>query len=76
MWASGHPAFPFSHVGAALQPTWFVVKHFAGPVPYCSDSFLDKNKARGMRGSAAQTPVGPEMDSRTCLVKGPTLRGV
>merc|ERR1719502_803924 len=26
------------------KPTWFVVKHFAGPVPYCTDSFLDKNK--------------------------------
>jgi myosin heavy subunit len=27
-----------------VKPTWFVVKHFAGPVPYCTDSFLDKNK--------------------------------
>merc|ERR1719487_2650831 len=26
------------------KPTWFVIKHFAGPVPYCTDSFLDKNK--------------------------------
>jgi len=26
------------------KPTWFVIKHFAGPVSYCSDSFLDKNK--------------------------------
>lgn len=27
-----------------VKPTWFVVKHFAGPVQYCSDMFLDKNK--------------------------------
>jgi len=26
------------------KPTWFVIKHFAGPVNYCTDSFLDKNK--------------------------------
>eukprot|EP00913_Durusdinium_trenchii_P025826 g24238.t1 len=26
------------------KPTWFVIKHFAGPVSYCSDGFLDKNK--------------------------------
>lgn len=26
------------------KPTWFVIKHFAGPVSYCTDSFLDKNK--------------------------------
>lgn len=26
------------------KPSWFVVKHFAGPVSYCSESFLDKNK--------------------------------
>jgi len=26
------------------KPTWFVIKHFAGPVQYCTDSFLDKNK--------------------------------
>merc|ERR1719359_1662133 len=26
------------------KPTWFIVKHFAGPVSYCSDTFLDKNK--------------------------------
>jgi myosin heavy subunit/WD40 repeat protein len=27
-----------------MKPTWFVIKHFAGPVQYCTDSFLDKNK--------------------------------
>merc|ERR1719162_1439015 len=27
-----------------LKPTWFVIKHFAGPVGYCTDGFLDKNK--------------------------------
>lgn len=26
------------------KPTWFVIKHFAGPVQYCTDGFLDKNK--------------------------------
>lgn len=26
------------------KPTWFVIKHFAGPVSYCTDGFLDKNK--------------------------------
>ncbi|CAE7743856.1 XI-2 [Symbiodinium sp. CCMP2456] len=26
------------------KPTWFVIKHFAGPVSYCTDSFLDKNR--------------------------------
>jgi myosin heavy subunit len=26
------------------KPTWFVIKHFAGPVSYCSEGFLDKNK--------------------------------
>ncbi|CAE7766969.1 XI-B [Symbiodinium sp. CCMP2592] len=26
------------------KPSWFVIKHFAGPVSYCSDGFLDKNK--------------------------------
>jgi len=26
------------------KPTWFVIKHFAGPVGYCTDGFLDKNK--------------------------------
>jgi len=26
------------------KPTWFVIKHFAGPVNYCTDGFLDKNK--------------------------------
>eukprot|EP00928_Gymnodinium_smaydae_P001541 TRINITY_DN1055_c0_g2_i1.p1 TRINITY_DN1055_c0_g2~~TRINITY_DN1055_c0_g2_i1.p1 ORF type:complete len:1702 (-),score=425.04 TRINITY_DN1055_c0_g2_i1:219-5324(-) len=26
------------------KPSWFVIKHFAGPVSYCSDTFLDKNK--------------------------------
>jgi len=26
------------------KPTWFVIKHFAGPVNYCTDSFLDKNR--------------------------------
>mmetsp|Transcript_132997 Transcript_132997/g.248717 ORF Transcript_132997/g.248717 Transcript_132997/m.248717 type:complete len:1710 (-) Transcript_132997:151-5280(-) len=26
------------------KPTWFVIKHFAGPVQYCTDAFLDKNK--------------------------------
>jgi small GTP-binding protein len=26
------------------KPSWFVIKHFAGPVQYCSDGFLDKNK--------------------------------
>mmetsp|Transcript_66996 Transcript_66996/g.193594 ORF Transcript_66996/g.193594 Transcript_66996/m.193594 type:complete len:1699 (+) Transcript_66996:102-5198(+) len=26
------------------KPTWFVIKHFAGPVAYCTDGFLDKNK--------------------------------
>jgi myosin heavy subunit/signal recognition particle receptor subunit beta len=26
------------------KPTWFTVKHFAGPVQYCTDQFLDKNK--------------------------------
>mmetsp|Transcript_3782 Transcript_3782/g.4756 ORF Transcript_3782/g.4756 Transcript_3782/m.4756 type:complete len:1711 (+) Transcript_3782:132-5264(+) len=26
------------------KPNWFVIKHFAGPVQYCSDQFLDKNK--------------------------------
>jgi len=26
------------------KPSWFVIKHFAGPVQYCTDGFLDKNK--------------------------------
>jgi myosin heavy subunit len=26
------------------KQNWFVVKHFAGPVGYSSDNFLDKNK--------------------------------
>jgi myosin heavy subunit len=26
------------------KPSWFIVKHFAGPVAYCTDTFLDKNK--------------------------------
>lgn len=26
------------------KPTWFIIKHFAGPVQYCTDGFLDKNK--------------------------------
>mmetsp|Transcript_124923 Transcript_124923/g.266607 ORF Transcript_124923/g.266607 Transcript_124923/m.266607 type:complete len:1729 (-) Transcript_124923:634-5820(-) len=26
------------------KPSWFVIKHFAGPVSYCTDGFLDKNK--------------------------------
>ena len=26
------------------KPDWFIVKHFAGPVPYSSENFLDKNK--------------------------------
>ena len=26
------------------KPDWFVVRHFAGPVPYASEAFLDKNK--------------------------------
>ena len=26
------------------KQSWFVVKHFAGPVPYDSAAFLDKNK--------------------------------
>eukprot|EP00933_Yihiella_yeosuensis_P053397 TRINITY_DN5162_c1_g1_i1.p1 TRINITY_DN5162_c1_g1~~TRINITY_DN5162_c1_g1_i1.p1 ORF type:complete len:1220 (+),score=306.13 TRINITY_DN5162_c1_g1_i1:2-3661(+) len=26
------------------KPSWFVVKHFAGPVGYCSEAFLDKNR--------------------------------
>jgi len=26
------------------KPTWFVIKHFAGPVNYCTLQFLDKNK--------------------------------
>eukprot|EP00927_Polykrikos_kofoidii_P024116 TRINITY_DN219_c0_g1_i1.p1 TRINITY_DN219_c0_g1~~TRINITY_DN219_c0_g1_i1.p1 ORF type:complete len:1712 (+),score=344.09 TRINITY_DN219_c0_g1_i1:102-5237(+) len=26
------------------KPSWFTIKHFAGPVAYCSDTFLDKNK--------------------------------
>jgi len=25
------------------KPTWFVVKHFAGPAAYCTDGFLDTN---------------------------------
>jgi len=27
-----------------VKPTWFTIKHFAGPVSYCTDSFMDKNK--------------------------------
>jgi len=27
-----------------MKPTWFIIKHFAGPVSYCTDSFLDKNR--------------------------------
>mmetsp|Transcript_55699 Transcript_55699/g.121700 ORF Transcript_55699/g.121700 Transcript_55699/m.121700 type:complete len:1706 (+) Transcript_55699:265-5382(+) len=26
------------------KPSWFIVKHFAGPVQYCTEGFLDKNK--------------------------------
>jgi myosin heavy subunit/WD40 repeat protein len=26
------------------KPTWFVIRHFAGPVQYCTDSFMDKNR--------------------------------
>jgi len=26
------------------KPTWFVIKHFAGPVQYATEGFLDKNK--------------------------------
>eukprot|EP00928_Gymnodinium_smaydae_P088572 TRINITY_DN72642_c0_g1_i1.p1 TRINITY_DN72642_c0_g1~~TRINITY_DN72642_c0_g1_i1.p1 ORF type:complete len:1245 (-),score=276.03 TRINITY_DN72642_c0_g1_i1:210-3944(-) len=26
------------------KPAWFSIKHFAGPVGYCSDAFLEKNK--------------------------------
>eukprot|EP00427_Karlodinium_veneficum_P009223 CAMPEP_0169080892 /NCGR_PEP_ID=MMETSP1015-20121227/10721_1 /TAXON_ID=342587 /ORGANISM="Karlodinium micrum, Strain CCMP2283" /LENGTH=1694 /DNA_ID=CAMNT_0009140647 /DNA_START=1 /DNA_END=5085 /DNA_ORIENTATION=+ len=37
---TGHRRFDVIKV----KPTWFVIKHFAGPVPYCTDSFLDKNK--------------------------------
>ena len=28
----------------STQSLRFVIKHFAGPVSYCSDGFLDKNK--------------------------------
>jgi len=26
------------------KPDWFIINHFAGGVPYCSDAFLEKNK--------------------------------
>lgn len=26
------------------KPSWFIVNHFAGPVSYCSDNFLEKNR--------------------------------
>jgi len=26
------------------KPSWFIIRHFAGPVQYCTDSFLDKNR--------------------------------
>jgi len=26
------------------KPSWFIIKHFAGPVPYATEGFLDKNK--------------------------------
>lgn len=27
-----------------VQPDWFVIHHFAGPVPYCIDGFVEKNR--------------------------------
>ena len=26
------------------RPDWFIINHFAGPVEYCSDNFLEKNR--------------------------------